>query len=187
MSRIYSFVGGPQGLWHIDSITAVTGDALPLAEFLDVVNTNVATPPAGSSWCLRGVTSYDRYLLGSEKAALAQVQPPIGRPEATLAAFIPIKKSSEWFQLPHDARREILEERSAHIAKGLKHLPAVARRLHHSHDLGEPFDFLTWFEYAPAHSGAFEELVAELRRTEEWAYVEREVDVRLTRATALSN
>jgi hypothetical protein len=61
------------------------------------------------------------------------------------------------------------------------HLPAVARRLHHSRDLGQAFDFLTWFEYAPQYAEAFETLVSELRATEEWKYVEREVDVRLVR------
>jgi len=40
---------------------------------------------------------------------------------------------------------------------------------------------LTWFEYAPEDAEGFEVLVAILRRTEEWRYVEREVDVRLDR------
>lgn len=62
----------------------------------------------------------------------------------------------------------------------MKYLPAIARRLYQSRDLGEPFDFLTYFEYAPEHSTMFEELVAMLRETEEWKYVEREVDVRLS-------
>jgi len=53
--------------------------------------------------------------------------------------------------------------------------------LHHSRELGEPFDFLTWFEYAPEYSESFEELVRRLRDTEEWRYVVREVDIRLTR------
>jgi hypothetical protein len=53
--------------------------------------------------------------------------------------------------------------------------------LHHSRDLGEGFDFLTWFEYAPSHSEVFEELAGRLRETDEWSYVEREVDIRLTR------
>ena len=48
-------------------------------------------------------------------------------------------------------------------------------------DLGEPFDFLTWFEYAPEHADAFEELVRRLRSTAEWRYVEREVDIRASR------
>ena len=69
---------------------------------------------------------------------------------------------------------------------GLKYLPAVARRLHHCRDLGEhePFDFLTWFEYAPSDAAAFDTLVAELRGTEEWVYVEREIDIRLIREPA---
>ncbi|HLQ29224.1 MAG TPA: hypothetical protein VK140_08310 [Ktedonobacteraceae bacterium] len=44
-----------------------------------------------------------------------------------------------------------------------------------------PFDFLTWFEYASTDANAFEELVGKLRETEEWTYVEREVDIRLAR------
>ena len=70
---------------------------------------------------------------------------------------------------------------SHHIAASLKYLPAIARQLYHCRDLGEPFDFLTWFEYAPAHADAFEELVRTLRATEEWRYVEREVDIRVER------
>jgi len=69
----------------------------------------------------------------------------------------------------------------AHIATGLVYLPAIARRLHHGRDLGEPFDFLTWFEYASADADAFEDLVARLRRIEHWRYVTREVDIRLVR------
>jgi hypothetical protein len=67
------------------------------------------------------------------------------------------------------------------VATGLGYLPAIARRLHHSRDLGQPFDFITWFEYAPSATEAFEELVARLRATDEWVHVEREVDIRLIR------
>ena len=45
----------------------------------------------------------------------------------------------------------------------------------------EPFDFLTWFEFAPADEPAFDRLLARLRATREWDFVEREVDVRLVR------
>ena len=80
-----------------------------------------------------------------------------------------------------DQRRTILEEQSRHIGIGLEYLPAVARRLHHSRELDEPFDFLTWFEYAPEHSTAFEELVRLATRDERMEYVDREVDIRLSR------
>jgi len=63
----------------------------------------------------------------------------------------------------------------------MKYVPAVARRLYHCRDLGEPFDFLTWFEYAPGDADRFEELVQMLRASDEWTFIEREVDVRLAR------
>ncbi len=72
-----------------------------------------------------------------------------------------------------------MEERSHHIQIGMQYLPAIARRLHHSCDLGEPFDFLTWFEYAPEDAEAFERMTRTLRDTEEWQYIEREMDLRL--------
>lgn len=63
----------------------------------------------------------------------------------------------------------------------MEYLPAVARKLFHSRDLGEPFDFLTWFEFAADDAAAFEHMVGRLRATREWTYVEREVDIRLER------
>ena len=95
--------------------------------------------------------------------------------------MVPISKSDEWWDLTQDERRAIFEDQAHHIAIGVDYLPAVARRLHHSRDLGEPFDFLTWFEFAPDASGRFDELLDRLRATEEWAYVDREVEVRLSR------
>ena len=65
------------------------------------------------------------------------------------------------------------------IAASLKYLPAIARQLYHCRDLGEPFDFLTWFEFAPAARDAFDDLVGELRSTEEWSYVEAEIEIHL--------
>jgi len=36
-----------------------------------------------------------------------------------------------------------------------------------------------WFEYAPGDADLFEDLVQMRRATEEWTFVDREVDVRL--------
>jgi chlorite dismutase len=109
------------------------------------------------------------------------VQAGLGRPEATQAALIPIRKSAAWWDLTQEERRAVFEDKSRHIAASLKYLPAVARQLYHCRDLGEPFDFLTWFEYAPEHAAMFEELVGTLRGTDEWNFVEREVDVRVVK------
>jgi chlorite dismutase len=89
--------------------------------------------------------------------------------------------SEDWWKLAQDERRKIFEEQSRHIQIGLKYLPAIARRLYHCRDLNEPFDFLTWFEFAPNDSDAFEVLVSELRKTKEWKYIDREVEIRLTK------
>jgi hypothetical protein len=59
-------------------------------------------------------------------------------------------------------------------------LPRIARWLCHARDLGEAFDFLTWFEFAPEHASAFDELLDMLRSREEWSFVDREVEIRLT-------
>ena len=82
--------------------------------------------------------------------------------------------------MAQDERRAVMEEQSQHIALGLRALPAVARRLHHCRDLSpdEPFDFLTWFEFAPGHTPLFDDLLARLRASPEWDYVERECEVR---------
>ena len=134
-----------------------------------------------TSWRLAGVASHLRYTERAEKARLDAVRAEIGRPEATYAALIPIKKSAAWWELTQEERRQIFEDKSQHIAASLKYLPAIARQLYHCRDLGEPFDFLTWFEFEPAHAEMFEELVGMLRATEEWNYVEREVDIRMER------
>jgi chlorite dismutase len=154
---------------------------LPDAPRLAIHNSRVVSPSAEGRWLLRGVTSNERYVTNEERQLLAAKQPPLGRPEAVLAALIPIHKSDAWWSLTQEDRREIFETSSRHIKTGLTVLPAVARRLHHSRDLGEPFDFLTWFEYAPGDSVVFEELVLALRATEEWKYVDREVDIRAVR------
>ena len=170
---------GETGPWQITSIRALAGEGLAPARRLVVEEGQTAAAPG--AWRLRGVTSHLRYTAEAERDRLASVQEGLGRPAALRAALIPIRKSEAWWALAQDARRAILEEKSRHIAIGLDYLPAVARRLIHSRDLGEPFDFLTWFEFAPEHESAFDTLLARLRATEEWRYVEREVEIRLAR------
>jgi len=174
-----TFIGGAAGVWRIDSSTAVTGEGLPAAARLEVREGIV--PASAGTWRLSGVAGHPRYVERAEKAQLDPVSPPLGRFEATRAAIIPIRKSSAWWALPQDERRAIFEGRSRHIEDSLVFLPRIARRLYHARDLGQPFDFITWFEFAPEHAAAFDELVAMLRGREEWTYVDREVDIRLSR------
>lgn len=177
---LFTFSGGGQGAWRVVRMETLRGAPLPIAERLMIAEGEAgeAGQPE-AAWALRGVASHLRYTLKAEADALGAKRALLGRPEARLAALIPIRKSGAWWALAQDERREIYEERSRHTSIGMEYLPEIARRLHHGRDLGEPFDFLTWFEYAPEHEAKFDELLARLREREEWTYVDREIDIRL--------
>lgn len=184
-SELFAFDGGSSGEWVVERVSTLCGDALPAAERLAIRGGAAArAEQADAGWRLRGVASHLRYTLRAEVRELAERGNVLGRPEARCAALIPIRKNAAWWQLAQDERRAIYEERSRHTSIGMEYLPRIARRLHHSRDLGEPFDFLTWFEYAPADESAFDELLGRLRDKEEWTFVDREIDIRLRHAAA---
>jgi Chlorite dismutase len=174
-----TFVGGRKGVWKVTSMETIDGPPLEKVQRLEIVGGLIPKVPPGAKWLLRGVTSSERYTTRHEHQKLIARQPKLGRPEATYAALIPITKSASWWNLSQDERRRIFETQSGHIRTGLKYMPTIARRLYHSRDIGEPFDFLTWFEFAPSSESGFNDLVAKLRKMQEWNYVEREVDIRL--------
>lgn len=170
------FAAAATGEWRIISITAATGESLPGAPFLSI--DGVARDWV---WTLRGTASNLRYTTAQERARLIARQEGLGRPQATRAALIPITKSDAWWALAQDERRAVYAA-GGHYAIGLDYLPAVARKLYHARNLdGEPFDFLTWFEFAPEDEAAFDAMLVRLRAGAEWEYVTREVDIRLTR------
>lgn len=186
-ARLFSFMGGDTGRWRVASMEAVAGESLPAASRLDIVSGAAAQDDPGTAWVLRGITSNERYgVADADRRQLVASQLSLGRPEATRAALIPIRKNGAWWALTHNERQGIFEAQSRHAEIGLQLFPALARRLHHCRDLSErePFDFLTWFEYEPAHEAAFNTLLAALRATAEWTYVEREIDIRLVREAA---
>lgn len=181
--RLFSFVGGSVGEWVVTSTKALVGDSWPAADRVAVVTGPAAAAP-GQVWVLSGVTSNTRYTTREEKSALVSKQAPLGRPTARRAALIPIRKNAQWWELTQEERRKIFEEKSKHTTVGLQYLPAIARRLHHCRDLSnvEPFDFLTWFDFAEADEPAFDHMLTIMRASEEWKYVDREVDIRLRRS-----
>lgn len=185
MASTYAFSAGACGDWRISSIVACRGAGLAPAKALTIRPWEPGPTDDTTSWRLLGTVSNIRYATRDEVAGLRARQEGLERPQATQAALIPIRKSAAWWDLAQDERRAIFEETSHHTRIGMDYLPAIARRLHHSRDLGEPFDFLTWFEFAPADAPAFDALLARLRATREWDFVEREVDIRLER-TALA-
>lgn len=179
--RLFSFIGSDTGSWRVQRIDCLAGEPIPAVAAVSVAAGPVPATTPDASWLLRGITSNERYVEREEKSALVAKQEGLGREASTRAALIPIRKNAAWWALTQDERRRVFEAQSRHIEIGLKYLPQVARRLHHCRDLGphEPFDFLTWFEYAPSDSALFDELLQALRASPEWHYVDREVDIRL--------
>lgn len=177
--RLWRFAGGKAGQFTISSMKAVRGECLPRATHLHVSQHSDASSDAAFILC--GAVSNERYTSRSEKNELLRRQVALGREDARAGAFIPIKKNDAWWALTQDERRAIFEEKSSHIRLGFAALPEVARRLHHCRDLGEeaPFDFLTWFDFKASDAPAFDDLLGALRATEEWEYVEREVEIRV--------
>lgn len=185
VASTYAFSAGAVGEWRICSIAGHRGASLAAADALTIRPWAPGAEGGAVHWRLLGTLSNTRYATRDEVDGLRHRQEGLDRPQATHAALIPIRKSAAWWDLAQDERRAIFEDTSHHTRIGMDYLPAIARRLHHSRDLGEPFDFLTWFEFAPADASAFDALLARLRATREWDFVEREVDIRLER-TALA-
>jgi chlorite dismutase len=179
-NTIFDFVGDTVGDWKVTAMTTLKGNPITAVSHLKKVPGNLVQSET-EIWTLKGIISNLRYTEKEDKDKLVAVQEDLGRANSTLAAFIPIRKSEAWWNLAQDERRKIMENKSQHTQTGMKYLPAIARKLFHSRDIGEPFDFLTWFEYAPSDADAFEELLVALRKTEEWNYVDREIDIRLVK------
>lgn len=180
ITNTFDFIGGDSGGWKVISMATVSGQPIETVARLDILPNSANTFHKGG-WTLTGFTSNVRYAEKAEREKLIAVQSDLGRPLATCAALIPIRKNEAWWAMAQDERRQIFEAQSHHTETGLKYLPAIARKLYHCRDIGQPFDFLTWFEYAPEDSAHFEELVKSLRETPEWSYVDREIDIRLIR------
>lgn len=179
-NTIFDFIGGTTGDWKITKMTTLSGSSLPKATHIDKIQSSLINRFEGI-WSLKGVISNLRYTEKVEKEKLNAKEVHLGRKKATCAALIPIRKSEAWWNLAQDERRNIMETQSKHMHHGIQYLPAIARQLFHSRDINEPFDFLTWFEFAPEDEGAFNELLAILRKSKEWEFVDREIDIRMKR------
>src|SRR2546429_7636800 len=97
------FVGSSVGSWRVLRVDPVSGLPLVWISRLEVTEEEAQQPIRG--WVLTGVTSFERYVTRAERSLLEGRQESLGRPSATRAALIPIRKSAAWWDLPHDKRR----------------------------------------------------------------------------------
>jgi len=169
--RSTTFIGGKEGEWTVVSQRTLVGPPVAMVSRVAMISGASTADFKDAAWALSGVATNDRYTTRVEKHLLIEKQVPIGRPEATSAALVLLRKNADWWAMPQDERRAVLEEQSHHIAIGLRYLPGVARRLLHCRDLetDAPFDFLGFLDFAPADEAAFEDMLGQLRLTKDGA------------------
>lgn len=174
----YNYVGGSSGSWELTDLTTYRGPALTPVTHLDIINGRMDRPPLDAAWVFSSYVQNTRYVTREEPQSAGSRRSFNSPPPRTSAALIALRRSEEWWQLGDAARREI--QRTQMV--GLGYLTAMIRRWRHRLDMSERFDCVTWFEYEPRDSGAFEDLLADWRASEEWKYVDRECDIRLVQS-----
>lgn len=137
--------------------------------------------PLGTAWVLKGVVSSSRYIAREERDPFDTTETSFSRGEATCAALIPIRKSLDWWTLGRSDRTQLVEARTRAVNRTMRFLPAFARRLRLGQGLSEEFDSVTWFEFSQSDTPVFDDLLGALRTSEEWQFVEREIEIRLER------
>lgn len=181
--NLFSYIGGSSGSWRITQMQTLSGPALRLASHVEIAHGPVVRPPGGASWILSGIARNTRFVTREERSPEQCWSTSSQTREATCAALIPIQQSAAWWDLAHDEREEIIETQSRCLSDRLRFLTTFARRFLFGRDLGEPFDIVTWLEYSPCDEALVNDLAAALRQTQEWKYVEREIDIRMVRET----
>jgi hypothetical protein len=142
--------------------------------------------PPFATFLATGVVQHVLYTDADTRRALAAISAGERGPRAVL---IPIAKSDAWWALAQDERDRFFRrapERPGHIEIGTRYAPAIFRRLYQARfQPGSQWDFLTYFEMTDADVDAFRRMLAELRDpalNPEWAFVERECEIWLTKA-----
>lgn len=127
---------------------------------------------------LRGVVQHLHYTTLDERTDLTARSCAELVPGAT-AVLIPIRKSKEWWALAHDQRSEHFHQ--CHTPVGAPYAGTIFRKLYHARYNGSLYDFLTYFEFPEEAADKFRNLLAALRATPEWDYVEEELEIWMTK------
>jgi hypothetical protein len=182
--------------YRVDKVEAVRGKVgvglKPEAELFRVECAARLEPPASEKPLLlmHGVPQHLQYTTTAERDDLAKrsrAEVPAGKD--TVAVIIPIRKSAEWWKLPHDQRNAHFHKqvgKAGHTAIGAKYVEHIYRKLYHTRYAVEApeHDFITYFEFDRAHTDEFKQLLAQLRDPElnpEWTYVDREYEIWTTK------
>ena len=187
--------------YRVREVVLVRGEApTNLAQNSSVVRIETSVPPSLSEESLspsgssviqfHGVRQNLHYTSDAQRQELDRRSIPELEPsDHTTAVLIPIGKSEEWWKLAQDQRQAYFQKtdtHEGHTAIGLKYVDRVFRKLYHSRYLNAAlgYDFLTYFEFKDVYEKDFKTLLAELRDIRgnpEWAFVDREFEIWMTK------
>ncbi len=180
--------------YRVRKVVPVKGEvSYNLARVSDCVRIEASTPlsfPEQSRFPIRpsliqfqGVTRHFQYtddaqLQELNRRSISELEPS----EHTTAVLIPIGKSEDWWKLAHDQRQAHFQNTGiseGHTAIGLKYVDRIFRKLYYSRCLNDAlsYDFLTYFEFKDVYEKDFRTLLAELRDTREWTFVNFELEI----------
>ncbi len=172
--------------YAVDDVRVVSGegsDDILRARTLARIESEARIAPARGN--LGGLTGHVLYTDEEPRRTLGAASASESGPSAVL---IPIRKSAQWWAMAQDERSRCFHgkgETKGHYAIGLDYAPKIFRRLYHARYLpGAEWDFLTYFEFPSESADIFRKLLGELRDPQlnpEWAFVERELEVWLTK------
>ncbi len=178
---VLHYVGGATGSWRVDQIETFSGPDLTPVSHLEILGGRLGRVPQGTAWVLPAVVSSTRYITREDPRPAESSRSPVPESREPSAALVLIRKSDEWWNLAGATRQDIIEARSRQVDARLRMLPAIARRFTLHRDGSDAFDFLTWFEFDAQDSALINDLARAIRATDEWNYVEREIEIRLSK------
>jgi hypothetical protein len=129
-----------------------------------------------------GKTKPLQYTCPAQVASLAHAHGEFA--SGASAVVIPIRKSEAWWALSEEQRHVHFREGAGHTHTGAPYVDRIYRKLFHSREMGLPYDFVTYFEFAPEDADYFRELLAGLRdpiKNPEWQFVEWECEIWTTK------
>lgn len=180
--------------YRIRKVVPVKGEVpSSLAQFSNAVCIEASAPlsfPEDSLFPIRssliqfqGVTQHLQYtddiqLQELNRRSISELEPS----NHTTAVLIPIGKSEDWWKLAQNQRQAHFQKTGVsegHTAIGLKYMDRIFRKLYHSRCLnaGFSYDFLAYFEFKDVYEKDFSTLLAELRDTKEWTFVNFELEI----------
>jgi len=178
--------GSRRERYRVDEIRPQRGQPLVWLEpGMTLVRSESSTGFALAEAALSGTVQHVGYTTSTQKSELEAISATESGP---LAVLIPIAKSARWWSLAQDEREAYFFGRArgrGHLGIGASYAARIFRRLYHARFVpGSAWDFLTYFEFPAEQTGAFETLLRELRDARlnpEWEFVEREVEIWMTK------